>query len=89
MLDECFIEPLSDCEVRVQETSVSMSLDGWSNVHNEPILCLTISTSDGYSFLADTIDTSGHSHTSEYLLEKSNLVVVAVLHVLLPTMQQI
>lgn len=46
-----------------------MSLDGWSNVHNEPILCVTISTPDGHSYLLDTIDTTGHSHAAEYLLE--------------------
>ena len=38
LLDECFIELLFDCKALVQETSVSMSLDGWNNVHNEPIL---------------------------------------------------
>ena len=46
-----------------------MSLDGWSNVHNEPVICATVTTPNSDIFLVDTVDTSGHSHTSEYLVD--------------------
>lgn len=46
-----------------------MSLDGWSNIHNEPIICTSFVTQSGESVLIDTVDTSAKSHTSEYLKE--------------------
>ena len=46
-----------------------MALDGWSNCHNEPIICVTVSTLDGTVHLIDTVDTSGMPHTAEYLVE--------------------
>lgn len=46
-----------------------MSLDGWSNVHNEPIICVTVTTSDGALHFVNSVDTSGHSHTADYLVE--------------------
>jgi hypothetical protein len=48
---------------------VCMSLDGWSNVHNEPVVCATVTTADSDIYLADTIDTSGKAHTAEYVVE--------------------
>lgn len=41
---------------RTLRSFLNMSIDGWSNVHNEPIICAF-----------DTIDTSGHPHTANYL----------------------
>lgn len=49
--------------------TVCMSLDGWSNVHNDPIVCCTVTTSTAQVFLVDTVDTSGHPHTGEYLYD--------------------
>ncbi|CAH0563065.1 unnamed protein product [Brassicogethes aeneus] len=46
-----------------------MSLDGWSNVHNEPIICTSFVSQSGESVLIDTVDTTGKSHTAEYLKE--------------------
>ena len=46
-----------------------MSLDGWSNVHNEPIVCVAATSSTGVTYVTDTIDTSGKPHTSDYLKE--------------------
>ncbi|XP_065641917.1 uncharacterized protein LOC136073741 [Hydra vulgaris] len=48
---------------------VNIALDGWSNVHKEPIICVTVTTETSDVYLADTIDTSGIPHTSEYLEE--------------------
>ncbi|XP_074040538.1 uncharacterized protein [Leptinotarsa decemlineata] len=49
---------------------VCMALDGWSNIRNEPIVCVSVTTTenDGSVYLIDTIDTSSNSHTSDYLL---------------------
>ena len=42
-------------------------LDGWSNIHNEPIICITVTTSSGHIYLVDTVDTSGQPHTARAL----------------------
>ena len=44
-----------------------MMLGGWSNIHNGPIVCVSVTTPEGESFLTETVDTSGHVHTAEYL----------------------
>ena len=41
---------------QLRGTTISLSLDGWSNVHDEPILCIPATTSDGCSYLIDMID---------------------------------
>ena len=46
-----------------------MSIDGWSNIHNEPVICATLTTEDGRALLYETIDTSGKPHTSTYLTD--------------------
>lgn len=48
---------------------VSMCLDGWSNVHMEPIVCSSAVLQTGVTYLIDSFDTSGSSHTAEYLAE--------------------
>ncbi|CAG7785743.1 unnamed protein product, partial [Allacma fusca] len=53
----------------IKGSIVSLSLDGWSNVTNDPIICSSITTSEGKCMLLETIDTSGHPHNAEYLLE--------------------
>ncbi|KAI6648625.1 Transposase [Oopsacas minuta] len=60
---------LDTCRKTLEDKTVSLSLDGWSNVHNEPVVCVSVTTDKGETFLTETIDTSGHSHTSEYLAE--------------------
>ncbi|XP_073411330.1 uncharacterized protein [Dendrobates tinctorius] len=57
------------CTKYLKDKVVNMSLDGWSNIHNDPIICTCVTTEDGETYLTDTIDTSGNSHTAEYLLE--------------------
>ena len=56
-----------DCRTKLRNSTVSMTLDGWSNIQNEPIVCATITTAEGEVYITDTIDTSGNSHTAEYL----------------------
>ena len=55
--------------------SVSMVLDGWSNLHNEPVVCISVNTVESDSYLIDTIDISGHQHTSSYPLEEAKLTI--------------
>ena len=58
---------MDTCRLTLENKTVSLSLDGWSNVHNEPVVCVSVTTDKGDSFLTDTIDTSGYAHTSDYL----------------------
>ncbi|KAK6167075.1 hypothetical protein SNE40_021181 [Patella caerulea] len=44
-----------------------MSLDEWSNIRNEPIVCISVMDELGNTFVVETVDTSGESHTGEYL----------------------
>lgn len=46
---------------------INLSLDVWSNVHNDPIICACVTTEDGVVYLTRTIDTSGNIHVAEYL----------------------
>jgi len=46
-----------------------MTLENWSSVHNEPLVCVSVTTSDGDTYLTDTVDTSGNGHTVEYSTE--------------------
>lgn len=69
LLTEIYNEEKSTCFKSLSGSSVCLSLDGWSNVHNEPIICATVTTENGKSYLVDTIDTSGKPHTSVYLTD--------------------
>ena len=60
---------MNTCRQTLENKTVSLSLDGWSNVHNELVVCVTVTTDKGDSFLTDTIDTSGCAHTSDYLTQ--------------------
>lgn len=64
-----FQKEMDQCKEVLMDATVSMALDGWSNVHNEPIVCVTVTTEEGKIYLTDTVDTSGKPHTAEYLEE--------------------
>lgn len=69
LLDEVYQEEKEKCFSQLANSYVNLSIDGWSNIHNEPIICATITTERGEVFLFDTIDTTGKPHTSAYLTE--------------------
>lgn len=69
ILDEVYSNIIEECKKKLKGEVLSMSLDGWSNIHNEPIVCCSVVNENGESFLVKTIDTSGNAHTSEYLKE--------------------
>lgn len=71
LLDKVYDKECEKSVVDLEGKTVCMSLDGWTNVSNEPVICasVTVHTSENTSsvYLVDTIDTSGHPHTSDYL----------------------
>ncbi|CAI6351030.1 unnamed protein product [Macrosiphum euphorbiae] len=70
LLNETFVT--IDQEIRniLKGKSVCLAMDGWSNIHNEPIICISCySPTDDVVCLIDTIETQENSHTSQYLLK--------------------
>ncbi|KAJ8914331.1 hypothetical protein NQ315_011319 [Exocentrus adspersus] len=47
LLEQIYEEEKTKCFGNFSGQSVNMSIDGWSNVHNEPIVCATITTENG------------------------------------------
>ena len=60
---------LDTCKQTLLDKSLSLSLDGWSNVHNEPVVCVSVTTNKVETLITETIDTSGRSNNSKYLVE--------------------
>lgn len=77
LLEEIYTEERKKCFDKLLGSSVNMSIDGWSNVHNEPVICATVTTEDGSNFLYETIDTSGQPHTAEYLTDITTDLIVS------------
>lgn len=67
LLDQVYQEELEKCQIYLENKTVCLSIDGWSNIRNEPIICACVVNEDGNIFLVNTTDTSGNPHTSEYL----------------------
>ena len=67
LLDEIHAGAYALCKEKVEDKHVSMELDGWSNRRNEPVICSSITTYDGDTFLTSTIDTQDERHTGENL----------------------
>ena len=69
LLNEVHQEAYAMCKEKLHGKTVSMELDGWSNVHNEPVVCCSVTTSDGDTYLTSTIDTQENRHTADNLEE--------------------
>ena len=67
LLEEVFDEEKKKTVNKVKSLKATLALDGWSNVTNDPIVGISFIAS-GESYLVNTIDISGESHTSEYFL---------------------
>ena len=65
LLNEVYDEKFTVCKEKVKGKSVSMELDGWSNIHKEPVVCCSITTYEGDTFLTSTIDTQDEKHTGD------------------------
>ena len=66
---------MENCYDDLKNQTVCMSLDGWSNVNNQPIVCICVTTIMGNVHLVDIIDTSGTPHTGENL---TDLAITAI-----------
>lgn len=67
LLDKVHNKLQQVCEEKLKNETVCMSLDGWSNIHNEPVICVVVTNSNGETYVTDTIDTSGNRHDADYL----------------------
>lgn len=76
LLDKVYISIRQSIEQNLKGKVISMAMDGWSNLHVEPIICVSVTDiSEGHIHLIDTIDTADNKHTADYLL---NLAIVAI-----------
>lgn len=75
LLESIYEEEYLKFQEVLKDQSVCLGFDGWSNVHNEPIICITVTCKDGEVYLVETVDTSGHSHTAEYLAKVTGEVI--------------
>ncbi|KAE9545565.1 hypothetical protein AGLY_001108 [Aphis glycines] len=76
LLDEVFNTTIFGIKSQSNGKSVCMSMDGWSNIHNEPVVCISVyDVTEKAVYLDETINTQDNSHNSEYLL---NLAVEAI-----------
>lgn len=67
LLEKAYADTLEEYSAHLKGKTVCLAIDGWSNIHNEPIVCASV-TCDEKVYLVSTLDT--HSkHTSENLLE--------------------
>ena len=67
LLDEVHGEAYAMCKEKVKGKAVSMEIDGWSNVHNEPVVCSSFTTYEGDTFLTSTIDTQDERYNGDNL----------------------
>ena len=67
LLDEVYEDVYASCKEKIEGKTVSMEMDGWSNIHNEPVVCCSVTTSAGDTFLTSTIDTQDNRHTADNL----------------------
>ncbi|XP_060546381.1 uncharacterized protein LOC132711450 [Pantherophis guttatus] len=69
LLDKVYDREMEQCATALEGRIVKLSIDGWSNVHNDPIVCACITTEEGKVFLAQTIDTQ-EMHTQQNTYKK-------------------
>ena len=76
ILDSLY-ETAVEVRARIEGSMVTLSVDGWSNVRNEPVIGVSISCDP---YLVATVDTMGHPHTAEYLVgvTKDQITMVQV-----------
>lgn len=73
-LDSIHEELIETCASSLKNETVSMAIDGWSNIKRDPIICVTVTKDNAEVILVDTINTEGEPHTSENLLRLSKEV---------------
>ena len=73
ILEKIYVEEIEKLKV----LNGKMSLDGWSNVHNKPLVCVSV-IADKIKVLVRPINTSGHSHNGEYHTQLARGVIESV-----------
>ena len=68
ILDGVYDQLQETAQAKLQGKMVTLSMDGWSDINNDPILGFCI-IYDGQAYLVDTVQTSGSAQTAEYLSE--------------------
>ena len=67
ILESVYGEIFENCQEISNGETVTMILDGSSNIKFEPIIWCSISNDLGHNILVETIDSSGNAHTGDYL----------------------
>ena len=67
ILDELY-EQKKKVTKNLRNCNATLELDGWSTIPNDPVIGMSITTEAGV-LLANTIDTIGESHTSDFLFK--------------------
>ena len=55
LLNKTYEEVMKEYDTTLRGKTVCMSIDGWSNIHNESVICVSV-TSEGKSYIIDSID---------------------------------
>lgn len=70
LLDTVYKNTISSMKDDLKNKKVCMSIDGWSNLHHEPVICIVVTdVLDNYVHLIKTINTNDNKHDASYLLE--------------------
>lgn len=78
ILNEVYDEEITKGRLQLKGQIVSMDLDGWSNIHNEPVVCVSVIDENSESFLVKTVDTSGQKHDVAYLTSIATNIIKEV-----------
>ena len=63
ILENEFAAFQKEVNICLKGKKVCLAVDGWSNVHNDPIICIRVTEiRKGKVFLIDTINTNGRLH---------------------------
>ena len=74
LLETIYEEELDKCRTVLENKNATLDIDGWSNIHNEPVICASIVVENS-SYLVKTVDTSGKPHTGNYLAELAEEII--------------
>ena len=66
LLDQVHLEEIAKVRQQLVGRNVTLAIDCWTTVSSEPVLGMAICC-DGLSYLVDSVDTTGHPHTIEYM----------------------
>ena len=71
LLDEVYDEERVNMVKKIEGSNATLGPDGWSTKTNDPVIGVTLSLSTANQvLLANTIDTTGNPHTSDYYSKK-------------------